>query len=253
MNKKLSMLLPVIATCGLLAGCGTDYYTKDSTVFVAKNGSVVSTDVEDFDTAAYKQDDLQSYVDKSIDDYNKKNDGSVKLKKLTVEKKKASLTMSYASTDEYSDFNGTKLFSGTIAEALAAIDDGKAKKCESSEFLDETGYKVVVYEGSSNLHVKGKILYASVDKVKLVDDKTVAIGDKYSLLASQTTGTESVTESTEAVKADATEETENGADGSVSDDDILNSVKQDNEVTFDFDSEEDNSVPVSYITYVIYK
>ena len=41
MNKKLSMLLPVIATCGLLAGCGTDYYTKDSTVFVAKNGSVV--------------------------------------------------------------------------------------------------------------------------------------------------------------------------------------------------------------------
>lgn len=63
MNKKLSMLLPVIATCGLLAGCGTDYYTKDSTVFVAKNGSVVSTDVEDFDTAAYKQDDLQSYVD----------------------------------------------------------------------------------------------------------------------------------------------------------------------------------------------
>ena len=159
MNKKLSMLLPVIATCGLLAGCGTDYYTKDSTVFVAKNGSVVSTDVEDFDTAAYKQDDLQSYVDKSIDDYNKKNDGSVKLKKLTVEKKKASLTMSY----------------------------------------------------------------------------------------------ESVTESTEAVKTDATEGTENGADGSVSDDDILNSVKQDNEVTFDFDSEEDNSAPVSYITYVIYK
>ena len=101
--------------------------------------------------------------------------------------------------------------------------------------------------------MKGKILYASVDKVKLVDDKTVAIGDKYSLLASQTTGTESATESTEAVKADATEGTENGADGSVSDDDILNSVKQDNEVTFDFDSEEDNSVPVPYITYVIYK
>lgn len=114
MNKKLSMLLPVIATCGLLAGCGTDYYTKDSTVFVAKNGSVVSTDVEDFDTAAYKQDDLQSYVDKSIDDYNKKNDGSIKLKKLTVEKKKASLTMSYASTDEYTDFNGTKLFQGRL-------------------------------------------------------------------------------------------------------------------------------------------
>ena len=36
MNKKLSMLLPVIATCGLLAGCGTDYYTKDSTCLLQK-------------------------------------------------------------------------------------------------------------------------------------------------------------------------------------------------------------------------
>ena len=32
MNKKLSMLLPVIATCGLLAGCGTDYYTDRKSV-----------------------------------------------------------------------------------------------------------------------------------------------------------------------------------------------------------------------------
>ena len=31
MNKKLSMLLPVIATCGLLAGCGTCLlYTSDA-------------------------------------------------------------------------------------------------------------------------------------------------------------------------------------------------------------------------------
>ena len=52
-----------------------------------KSGSVVSTDVEDFDTAAYKQDDLQSYVDKSIDDYNKKNDGSIKLKKADCREK----------------------------------------------------------------------------------------------------------------------------------------------------------------------
>ncbi len=89
MNKKLSM--SVACYCDMRFACRVRYriyYTKDSTVFVAKNGSVVSTDVEDFDTATYKQDDLQSYVDKSIDDYNKKNDGSVKLKKLTVEKKK---------------------------------------------------------------------------------------------------------------------------------------------------------------------
>ena len=57
----------------------------------------------------------------------------------------------------------------------------------------------------------------------------------------------------QTIKGRVMEETENGVDDSVSDDDILNSVKEDNEVTFDFDSEEDNSVPVSYVTYVIYK
>lgn len=61
----------------------------------------------------------------------------MKLKSLDVEDGKAHLTVSYGSSKEYSAFNGTDMFCGTIAEALAAgydfdaefasIEDGKAK------------------------------------------------------------------------------------------------------------------------------
>lgn len=265
MKKTISLLISVAVMAGLLAGCGTDYYTADSTVFVSKKGRVVSTDVEQFDTSTYKVNDLQEYVDQSIDTYNDKNDGSVKLKKLTVEDGKASLTIKYDSAEEYTGFNGIELFAGTIAEALAAgydfkvnfaaIDDGKAKACDTSEFMDDDGYKVVVYKGSSNIHVDGKILYASIKDVKLVDEKTVSIGTGYNLLTSGQSSTESVTEQINGTEADATEDVEGteNSDGSVSDDDILNSVQEETEVTFDFDSEEDTSEAVSYITYIIYK
>ena len=265
MKKTISLLISVAVMAGLLAGCGTDYYTADSTVFVSKKGSVVSTDVEQFDTSTYKEDDLQEYVDQSIDTYNDKNDGAVKLKKLTVEDGKASLTIKYDSAEEYTGFNGIELFAGTIAEALAAgydfkvdfaaIDDGKAKACDTSEFMDDDGYKVVVYKGSSNIHVDGKILYASIKDVKLVDEKTVSIGTGYNLLTSGQSSTESVTEQINGTEANATEAVEGteSSDGSVSDDDILNSVQEETEVTFDFDSEEDTSEAVSYITYIIYK
>ncbi len=257
MKKTISLLITVVAMAGLLAGCGTNYYTADSTVFVSKKGKVVSTDVETFDTSTYSKDDLQKYIDQSIETYNDKKDGSVKLKKLKVTDDKASLTIKYASTEEYTNFNGIELFSGTIAEALAAgynfkvdfasINDGKAKACDTSEFMDDNGYKVVVYKGSSNLHVDGKILYASVDNIKLLDEKTVAIGTGYNLLTTDRDSTESVTEQTESVEA-----TESSGE-SVSDDDILSSVQEESEVTFDFDSDEDPSEPVSYITYIVYK
>lgn len=265
MKKIIAVLLSAIMFTGILTGCGTDYYTSDSTIFVSKHGGVVSTDVEAFDTGTYDTDDLQKYIDKTIDDYNDKNDGSVKLKKLTVEDKKASLTIGYDSTEEYTKFNNIELFYGTIAEALAAgydfdvdfasIDGGKAKKCDKSEFMDNDGYKVVVYRGQANVHVHSDILYASSQNVSLVDSKTVKIGNDYSIFADGKSSTESVTEQTDATEENSTEEAADTeiSDGSVSDDDILNSVHEDSEVTFDFDSEDDESEPVSYITYLIYK
>lgn len=156
------------------------------------------------------------------------------------------------------------MFCGTIAEALAAgydfdaefasIEDGKAKSCDKKDFIDSEGYKVVIYKGTSNIHVESDILFSSVDNVKLVDDKTVAVGSGYDIFNQSADSTEN-TEAAEPVsQTESTESTESteASGGSVSDDDILNAVTEEQEVTFDFDKD-DNEEEASYITYIIFK
>ena len=261
MKKILTMTFFSILCAGMLSGCGTDYDTADSTVFAFKDGSIVSTDVEKFDTGTYDKDDLEKYVNSEIDTYNKSDDGDAKLKSLDVEDGKAHLTVSYASSKEYSAFNGTDMFCGTIAEALAAgydfdaefasIEGGKAKSCDKKDFIDSEGYKVVIYKGTSNIHVESDILFSSVDNVKLVDDKTVAVGSGYDIFNQSADSTEN-TEAAEPVSQTESTESTEASGGSVSDDDILNAVTEEQEVTFDFDKD-DNEEEASYITYIIFK
>ncbi len=47
MKKFAAIAMMLIMCVGLLAGCGSSYAADESTVFVLKNGQIVSTDVED--------------------------------------------------------------------------------------------------------------------------------------------------------------------------------------------------------------
>ena len=45
--------------------------------------------------------------------------------------------------------------------SFASVKNGKIKACESSAFLDDSSYKVVVIRGNTNVRVKGTICYVS--------------------------------------------------------------------------------------------
>ncbi len=127
----------------------------------------------------------------------------------------------------------------------------KQKSCDKKDFIDSEGYKVVIYKGTSNIHVESDILFSSVDNVKLVDDKTFAVGSGYDIFNQSADSTEN-TEAAEPVSQTESTESTEASGGSVSDDDILNAVTEEQEVTFDFDKD-DNEEEASYITYIIFK
>ena len=54
MKKILSLALTMIICVGVLFGCGANYDAEKSTVYVQKKGKIVSTDVEEFDSAVYR-------------------------------------------------------------------------------------------------------------------------------------------------------------------------------------------------------
>jgi hypothetical protein len=242
MKKFGQIVLVFLLSVGMFTGCGTSYKADESTVFVLKDGKIVSTDVENFDEKTYDKDGLKEYVKNEIDTYNEKNGkGSVSLKKLDTGEKKATLTIAYRTAEDYQKFNDMELYTGSVAEALAAgysfdgsfasVKNGKIKACESSAFLDDSSCKVVVIRGNTNVKVKGTICYVSTTNTSYVDAQTIAIKEGTSLLAAEKTteGTESATEAA----GTQTEETT----GAVSDDDLIDVTEQESEVKFQFDEE----------------
>lgn len=271
--KRLITVITVLAfAAGLLTGCGDKYEAVDSTVFIEKDGSVLSTDIESFDPATYDESGLRSFVEETIDAYTAEHgNASVSLKDLTFEDGQAKLTIRYASVADYTAFNEIELFSGSIAEALAAgytfdgdfaeISDGVESLCDASAFLDGDGYKVVIIKANTNVHVNGKVQYVSAQNVAMLDTSTVSISNENGaedVIAAEDTETPDT--QTEAVDA-MTEDAGSADEGSVGEDDLLLD-EEDTEVVFVFDEDEQErkastaSVNSSYTnryTYIIYK
>lgn len=273
MKKFVQVMLVILFSIGVFSGCGQSYEAETSTVFVLKDGKVVSTDVEAFDENTYDKAGLESYVQDAIEAYNGKNgEDSVKMESLTVEEGNAVLILEYASAADYERFNGIELYSGSVADALSAgysfdvefaqVTDGSASACNVNDFLGSSDYKVVIIRGNTDVHVDGKIAYVSVANTTYVDAATIRIQEGTSLLGNAVSNVEDTQNS-----ADVTETTEDmdtepdqiEEDGSVSDDDLLIDTEEEvAEVFFAFDEgaakapAEENGFGQVY-TYIIYK
>ena len=267
--KKYSALVLVLIMCvGMLSGCGKSYSTEESTVFVLKKGKIVSTDVESFDTSAYSEAALKEYVEQAVAEYTATHGkDSVVLKELTCMDGMATLILEYASAEDYAGFNGIDLYTGSVAEALAAgyrfdsdfaeIGKDSVKECTSSVFMNGEKYKVAIIKANTNLTVPGNICYASSQNVSLVNKNTVAIKSGYNLLG--TVAAETETEEVPTETEELVTETEVETSGSVSEDELLLEEETETEIVFEFVEEqeepvaEDTTQYSSVYTYIIYK
>jgi hypothetical protein len=194
----------------LISGCATKFPDTD-TVYIQKNGEISEASVESFDKKYYSQDELESYIKDEISDYKKSHDGgSVKMTSFKMDGKKAKLMMKYDGYQSYSDFNGKKLFAGTVVQAIAAgykfnvnfvkVEDGKVKgesvgtesateslteastqagktvePVDAGDITKNDDYKVVVINQDTNVEVKGTICYVSANGVTVKGDNTATV------------------------------------------------------------------------------
>jgi hypothetical protein len=263
MKRVITTILALMLCLGLMTGCGTSYLTEESTVFVQKNGKVVSTDVESF-SSPYDEAGLKTYVETMISEYTAQyGEDTVKLKDVGVVDGQATLILEYASPEDYSRFNGIELFVGSVAEALAAgydfdvdfadVSGETPVESSSSAFINQDGYKVVIIKTNADVNVSGSICYVSQENVSLVDKKTISIGVGNHLFEGEVEPeeTEAVEETTQSEMAEPADE------GSVSEDEILTGEDEDTEIVFDFGEEEtfvaSESSYSGIYTYIIYK
>lgn len=230
----------------LFNSCGSDYAKTDTcTVYVLKDGKIVSTDIEAFDEKTYEKKELESYVKDVVDTYNKENQkDSLKKKSLAVKKGMATLVLEYASDDVYKDVNGVDFFTGTVKEAqeagykfdveFAKMSDEKAYVASAEEFASEE-YKVVIIKSNRKVVVPGEVCFVSTENVEKVGDDYVVIKSGTQLLATEI-DTEFGTEA-------------EGSDESISEDELISG---DEDIIFDFGDEEESQY-TEVLTYIIYK
>ena len=201
----LVLILIIILGVFIFGSCGTDYAKTDrNTIYVLKDGKIVSTDLEAFDGAKYDEAELETYIAGIVDTYNKANgEESVIQKKIAVEENLATLILEYANADVYEDVNGVELFVGSLEEAktagyaiteeisFAKLTDGKAVAATSADFANNAEYKVVVIKSNTKVVVPGEICFVSTENIAKVGEDYVVIEAGSQLLA---TGDEIVTE-----------------------------------------------------------
>ena len=244
----LAALLIVVSVVAIfvLGGFGGKTASENS-IYIYKNGKVLSTSIESFDENVYDKSELKSYIRETISAYNKEMGSTlVRQKSFNLKNGVVTSVLHYANADAFTDFFGTELFVGTIAEAMAAgfeFDipfasvNGEVKEVTNEAFILDEGYKVAIVRANTKVTVEGTVCYVSTENIADVGNDYVVIAavdveDGY--LANM-----QMIDSTEAEEVD----------GAVSDDDLLSEG-----MAYDFGEED---VPVrdytDVYTYIIYK
>ncbi|MBR4026955.1 MAG: hypothetical protein IKJ01_05285, partial [Lachnospiraceae bacterium] len=176
-----------LVTCAVtFTSCGTSYDADINTLFLLKDGKVVTTDVEVFEKDEYSEEELNTYVQQNIDTYNAEHgENSVTKKTLSVNENVAMLTLEYADTNTYEDFYGSELFHGTIADAkeqgydfdveFVAVTDKNINYCTLEDLELEEDLKVVIVKANTKVQVDGSICYLSTEGVSEYNENWVQI------------------------------------------------------------------------------
>ena len=225
MRKACMAGIGVLIGISMLAGCGKSLNADTDTVYVQKNGTVLTVDVETLDKDYYDETELKDYVTDAVSAYTEEHGkNTVKLEGLSVKDSTATLKMKYKTPEDYTGFNGIELYEGKVVNALAAgydfntdfvsVEDGKVTgTATKEEIYSGDDLKAVIIKANRDVKVDGTICYVSTENVKLTGADSVSIRDGYSLNSDNVSdenasgGTENVGGSTEISDTDVNDDT----------------------------------------------
>lgn len=187
MKRIISLCLITAVLAAVLTACGGELDVDRNTVYVQKKGGIVEATVEPFEKGYYDQAELESYVKERVAAYALEHEEkSVEMDKFEVADGIATLYIKYAGYADYAEFNGVKMFAGTVPQARAAgydfdteflaVEDGVlGDTVDSGIVLADDTYKAVILSTKADVKVDGKILFVSSKYTQIAAKDTVSI------------------------------------------------------------------------------
>ena len=85
MRRMMRVGVLLVLTVAVLTGCGKKFAADTDTVYVQKKGTVKGANVAAFDKDYYKQDELESFINDTVDTYvAKAGEGTVDVTEFAV-------------------------------------------------------------------------------------------------------------------------------------------------------------------------
>lgn len=198
-KRAAGLMMAAVLAVTVLAGCGgkVKYEPEASSIYVKKDGTVTSADIEDFVGNNYSEAELRTYVEEAVKEYNSEHGAAaeayvdeedkeaslpVQVSSLTVEDGVASLFLEYEKCGDYLEFTGNSgTENGISSLELSTVGEtsfsGNFKNAKGEDVALEGVTKteknpVVILEGAVTIQVEGNIQYVSASAT-IVDKHTV--------------------------------------------------------------------------------
>lgn len=199
--RVLSFLLLAIFA---LSGCSLPNSIENTTLSANEEGAITETIIEAQSEDNYTEEELKEYIEAEVAAFNGTDSEAVQLDSCSVKNETVKIVMTYASYQDYVNFNGMELFLGTIAEAEEAgysLDDATLLDADSNAAdlsqIEERKkeWKVIVLSEPVYVRAPDKILYAS-DNVTITGRLAATVN---TVLADDEVSTDTVSEYASAV------------------------------------------------------
>lgn len=182
--KKAILTIIGLMLVVVLSGCNAQNPDKigATTIYVDKEGKIIETVVEDFSMSHYSDEELKQFIEQDISLYHEnKGEEVVGLEFFEVKDEIVKVQMSFATAEDYREFNSVDIFNGTISEALSSgysldvILKALPEEEETigiHEILTMQDKKVLITDVPARLRCELPILYVSEDTV-VIDEYEV--------------------------------------------------------------------------------
>lgn len=184
--KRISILIIMIVMLTTLAGCKKKNIVikpseiENNTMLVKEDGTIQVATIEEFNKDYYNLDELKSFIDSNITEFNQNvgDENAIKLNSLDKKKDQVIMVLEYANMNYYAEFNQTEaaMISGSDSTEIASMTTSfyvgnEESKIQSTELTLDENARVIVLNEEYELIVNNKIEYYSAGN--LLDEQKI--------------------------------------------------------------------------------
>lgn len=161
----------------LLTGCNSSFDPSVTSLYIQKDGTLISAVVESFEKDYYSFSEFESMIKKEVDNHNNMfSEPAIDIERLELEDDTLYLLLQFDNADAYEQYSEEYCFLGTIDEALdeglpfdMLFKDAESTEFTTTEVTEKKDNHVVIVQSEGFIQLESTIKYVS-NNVEIISE-----------------------------------------------------------------------------------